>query len=206
MANRRFEQFTGSLEKKLRLIYGEFILGTSGAVSSFTGNGVLSVTLLTTGIYQIQFNDNYYHYLGTSFSIETPTSGGSVNDGSLVVNSLYEIVTVGTTLWNSYGVPAGITPAVGVPFVATSVGGAGTGVAKKVIVTGSGLSSVEVAGDSNTTNNWVNAITGTSGGSVVLIQTFGATSSSVTTPVLASGVSGTKIRFETRFRDSMIST
>ena len=53
-----------------------------------------------------------------------------VSDGSFVVGQAYQIGTVGTTTWASYGAPSNF--GVGTVFTATSVGGAGTGVAYSV--------------------------------------------------------------------------
>jgi hypothetical protein len=51
-------------------------------------------------------------------------------DGSFVVGQAYQIVSVGTTTWSSYGAPTNATA--GDIFTATSAGGAGTGTAYPV--------------------------------------------------------------------------
>jgi hypothetical protein len=53
-----------------------------------------------------------------------------VNDGSFVVGQAYQISSVGTTTWASYGAPSNF--GVGTVFTATSVGGAGSGAAFSV--------------------------------------------------------------------------
>jgi len=53
-----------------------------------------------------------------------------VNDGSFVVGQAYQIASVGTTTWASYGAPSNY--GVGTIFTATSVGGAGSGTAYSV--------------------------------------------------------------------------
>ena len=53
-----------------------------------------------------------------------------VNDGSFVVGQAYQIASVGTTTWASYGAPSNF--GVGTVFTATSVGGAGSGTAYSV--------------------------------------------------------------------------
>ena len=53
-----------------------------------------------------------------------------VNDGSFVVGQAYQISSVGTTTWASYGAPSNF--GVGTVFTATSVGGSGNGAAFSV--------------------------------------------------------------------------
>ena len=53
-----------------------------------------------------------------------------VNDGSFVVGQSYQISSVGTTTWASYGAPSNF--GVGTVFTATSVGGSGNGAAFSV--------------------------------------------------------------------------
>ena len=53
-----------------------------------------------------------------------------VNDGSFVIGQAYQITSVGTTTWASYGAPTNY--GVGTIFTATSVGGSGSGTANSV--------------------------------------------------------------------------
>lgn len=53
-----------------------------------------------------------------------------VNDGSFVIGQAYQITSVGTTTWSSYGAPSNY--GVGTIFTATSVGGSGSGTANSV--------------------------------------------------------------------------
>jgi hypothetical protein len=95
-------------------------------------------------------------------------TGGTISDGSFLVGQAYQIASLGSTDWSSYG--AGSTPAVGDVFTATSVGGSGSGTAYPVgvcILTNSGspasgYMSIEYSvGDSSAvyasyiTNKWI---------------------------------------------------
>jgi hypothetical protein len=59
------------------------------------------------------------------------TVGSAVAASALVVGTGYRIETVGTTNWTACGLPAGVTAAVGLTFVATAAG-TGTGTAIEV--------------------------------------------------------------------------
>jgi hypothetical protein len=57
-------------------------------------------------------------------------TASTTSDGSFIVGQAYQIASLGSTDWSSYG--AGSTPAVGDVFTATSAGGAGSGTAYPV--------------------------------------------------------------------------
>jgi hypothetical protein len=143
MANQRFYQFLFSKEAGLTYLDGTITIGATGAVSSFAGKGIYSVTRSTTGIYLLQLNDNYNAFVDFSWYALGGATGSAVNDGSFVTGTQYQITTVGNTAWASAGFPAGFTPAVGSVFVATGAGGAGTGTAKAIGK--SGISKIELA-------------------------------------------------------------
>lgn len=123
-----------------------------------------------SGYALIQFKNNFNSYLGGFSGFVSPTTGSPT--GSIVNHSVYIIATLGSTSaaqWLAKGVPAGVTPAVGVPFVAIAtgaLGGSGT-----VIAAGSsGISSVEVVGDTALT---ANSNIGANGGMYLLVQFLG---------------------------------
>lgn len=180
------------------MIDGTVTFGASGAVSSYTGRGISSVTKLTTGIYQIQLTDDFNYFVNGDFRMESGVSGGAVTDGSFVTNTLYQIQTLGTTNWGAVGLPSGLTPAVGMVFVATGAGGSGGGTVKAIGV--SGINSVEIA--QNVQTELYN--TGTNIGSTIVVQTLAPTSSSVTTPIPASPANGSIMAFTLFFRNSSV--
>lgn len=148
MANRSFTQFFYTPHKMPVLLDCNVAIGATGAVGTVKGPGIAAVTRLGVGVYQIQLQDDYYKFYLNKWYFGAPVTGAAVNDGSFVVGTMYQITSVGTTNWAAAGLPVGITPAVGAVFLASSVGGAGTGAAKAM--GSSGIFAVEVLGDTNT--------------------------------------------------------
>jgi hypothetical protein len=144
MANRLYQQFSFGLVKYPVVLHGRADIGASGATSNLVGAGVSSLTRLAQGVYALKLEDNYNRFYNLQVRFEAPVTGSDVTAGSFVVGTLYEITALGDTNFAAIGLPAGVTPAVGVSFVATGVG-AGTGTAKAVGV--SGIYGVEVVGN-----------------------------------------------------------
>lgn len=106
------------------------------------------------GTIVVQLQDNYSRLLSYSASITSPNSGSDikVDNSALTVGTAYTITTLGNSTaaqWATLGVPPGITPAVGVSFIAALVGIAGeanTSTSKVQIATttGSGVASIEM--------------------------------------------------------------
>ncbi|MES1988074.1 MAG: hypothetical protein V4440_08605, partial [Pseudomonadota bacterium] len=139
MANRRFTQFNYSLHTMPVWLDCSFTVDDSNAngITGLVGPGIQAVYMHTAttpsagnpnpaaGIAIVQFQDNYfksYHLVGGQVS---PASGSSilVASAGTVATTTYQITILGTTTtagWQSLGLPVGITPAVGVPFVATA--------------------------------------------------------------------------------------
>lgn len=127
-----------------------------------TGNNFLQ------GTFGVQLQDNYASYFGMNYSLSGVVTGSAVNvTTGLTLGQLYQIVTVGTTTtaaWQTLGVPAGITPVVGLAFsAATASVGTGTGTVKALA--SSNLTSIEVASDPNYTLQPVGQASGFNGGS-----------------------------------------
>jgi hypothetical protein len=150
MANRYFTQFFYTPHKMPVLLDCNVVIGSTGAVGTIKGPGIAGVTRLSAGVYQIKLQDNYNRYFMGSWGFVAPTTGSTVNDGSFVTGTTYVITAVGTTTaaeWLAAGVPAGITPDVGVVFKAASAGAAGTGTVKAL--GSSGIFALEVLGNTN---------------------------------------------------------
>jgi hypothetical protein len=125
-------QFLYSKVPMLSMIEGQILVGASGAVTTASGAGVQGVTKLATGIYAIRVQDNFNAFIGADFSVQAPVSAlAAVTAGSFVTGTLYQIVTLGTTVYSAVGLASGITQAVGQLFVATGAG-SGTGTAKAI--------------------------------------------------------------------------
>ena len=146
MANRRFYQFTFSLNPALTYLEGSFVVGSAGAVGTTKGSGFQSVEHLATGVYRINLADEYNRYLHGNAAFVAPVTGSPVSAGSLVTGTLYVIASLGTSDFTKVGIPVGLTPNVGMSFVAT---GTTTGTGSAIAVATSGISAVEVVGDPN---------------------------------------------------------
>lgn len=100
---------------------------------------------------QIQLQDNYNKLLGLCVSLQEPTSG--VPLAAVVSGTPYVITLLGTTSlaqWQAVGLPQGVTPAVGVAFVATATQAIG-GTGAVQTCNGCDVDSVELLGDPNQT-------------------------------------------------------
>lgn len=129
--------------------FGEGIQQVLGYSSSpATGNNTIQGNLA------IQLSDNYKSFMGMSATLAGPVTGSSVNlTTGLTLGQIYQIVTIGTSTtanWQTAGVPAGVTPVVGLAFqAATASAGTGTGTVKAIA--SSQVTSIEVASDPNYT-------------------------------------------------------
>lgn len=182
MANRRDIQFFYTPHNKPKLIdcyftvaatngLGITSLNQGGRIATVFGHtsttpAVDSVTGLTNpnpqaGVMQVILQDNYYKYLDNSISMIAPASGTPIvvtaAGAALTVGNLYQITALGTTTtanWITLGVPAYITPAVGVSFIAAATGaGTGTGAVQAPKSGGAGIDHVEVYGNPNIMQN-----------------------------------------------------
>ncbi len=124
----------------------------------------------------IQFNNSFNHYIGmTSSFVGATATSTKIDDSALTAGVVYVITVVGDSteaVWHAVGVPPGVTPAVGVSFVALTVGaGAGTSTSRVQLSTSSGISAVEVVGDPNTM--LAPSTISTNGGAWVLVKFLG---------------------------------
>lgn len=187
MANRRFDsQFLFQFETMPVLLSCNFVVdsanGNGLGIRSLKGNGIKSVFMHTSstpaagspnpesGVIMVQLQDNYNRYLGGFSGQVSPVSGTPLT--STTATDPYVIVSLGTATaaqWTAAGVPAGVTPAVGVAFVAKATGTIGGSAAVEAPIT-SGISSIEVIGDPNTTLALTNS--GVNGGGIIIMQTL----------------------------------
>lgn len=105
----------------------------------------------------IQLQDNYSRSYSGGNAIVSPVSGSAlkIDNSALTAHVAYIITTLGNSTaaqWHALGVPAGVTPAVGVSFIAASVGAGANTSTSRVMATaalGSGVASIETVGDPN---------------------------------------------------------
>lgn len=106
------------------------------------------------GTIVIHLTDNYNRSFSGFDSKVSPASGSSllVASAGLTVGIAYIITILGTTTtaaWHALGVPAGVTPAVGVSFIAAATSALGTGAVQITAAAGTGICSIETVGDPN---------------------------------------------------------
>ncbi len=160
----------------------------------------------------INFQDNFKNYYFGGCQMQSPLSGAEISiSGSsvLTVGAVYVITTVGTSTtanWVAAGLPIGITPAVGVAFVAAITGGGtGTGKVKINATAGSTILVTDVVGDPDQSINGSGAvIAGVSNPSYMILRFLAATNSSTTTLIATAPVDGTIIRPSFVFSNSRI--
>lgn len=126
-----------------------------------------------SGFALVQFTNNFNYYLNGFAQFISPTTGSiKIDNSALTAGQAYVITTLGTSTtaqWVAIGVPPGITPAVGVSFIATAVGaGANTSTSRVSTPTTSGVYGVEVVGSPLT--SIANSNVASHGGAWVLLQ------------------------------------
>lgn len=125
------------------------------------------------GYVWIQLKNNFNVFLSAMQGFVAKNSGSDVkiDNSAMTSGQAYVITTLGNATlakWQAIGVPVGVTPAVGVSFVALTNGGAGNTLTSRVQVPSvSGISHLEVVG---TTNTMVNSNTGSNAGQWVMAQ------------------------------------
>ncbi len=137
----------------------------------------------------IQLKQNFNTYLGMRWSFQVPTATDTkVDNSALTVGNPYVITTLGNTTaaqWLTLGVPAGVTPAVGVAFVALLVGVAGeanTSTSKVQIPGGAAIVKAEMIGNPNVA---VTSNIASNAGQQLIIQ-FSSATATVAAPTTAS--------------------
>lgn len=136
----------------IRSLKGQGVLNVFMNTSSTPGkgpNGKLSPNP-AAGYILVQLADNYQRYFGGFSGFEGPLTSTSTT--STTAGSSYVITSLGTATpaqWLAAGVPVGVTPAVGVAFIAIATGSIG-GSATVGIPSASGVDHIELVGDPNT--------------------------------------------------------
>lgn len=169
-------------------LYVDFIVdstnGNGLGLRTIKGNGVSKIFMHTSatpatgspnpaaGTILIQLSAGYSGYVNGNYGFNAPLSGTPINVTTGVTAHLtYVIVTLGTTTsdqWLLLGVPVGVTPAVGVAFVAPATATAtGTGTIEIPKSTGSGIAGLELIGDPN-----VSSLPTDGSGAWIICQTF----------------------------------
>lgn len=151
----------------IRSLKGPYIQNVFMHTSATPGAGSSNPQTLNTPIINpnpasgtiiVQLQDNYSRSYTGDHSFVSPLSGSAlaIDSGSaaLTAGSAYVITTLGTASlaqWQAIGVPKGVTPAVGVSFIALVTGSGAVSTSRVMAPTaaGSGIASIETVGDPN---------------------------------------------------------
>lgn len=126
----------------------------AGNSNAATPNVTVTNPNPAAGTILVQLADAYANFFNFKWSITSPASGSDVkiDNTAMTTGVAYQITTLGNATaakWLAIGVPAGVTPAVGVSFIAASNGGAGNTLTSRVqasATSGSGVASIEKFG------------------------------------------------------------
>lgn len=132
---------------------------------------------IAAGTIQVRLQDNFNSVLMCDSSIQSPLTGSDVkiDNSAMTAGVAYTITTLGNATaakWRTIGVPAGVTAAVGVAFIAATNGGAGNTLTSRVQATataGSGVATIEMVKDPNQSIA-PNRLTGQTYGAQILFQ------------------------------------
>lgn len=110
-----------------------------------------------SGTIVVQLQDSYARTFTGGHANVSPVSGSAlkIDNSALTQGVAYIITTLGDATadaWHTLGVPRGLTPAVGVAFIAASVGAGANTSTSRVMTTaaaGSGVATIETVGDSS---------------------------------------------------------
>jgi len=110
------------------------------------------------GFFVIQLKNNFNAFIGMAGGfVSSLTGSNKIDNTAITIGNPYIITTLGNATvakWQAVGVPAGVTPAVGVAFIASSQGGsANTSTSRVSSPVPSGITSIEVIGDTKLTSN-----------------------------------------------------
>lgn len=141
------------------------------------------------GTIVIQLQDNFNKLYAVSASIASPNGTDvKIDNSAMTAGVAYTITVLGDATaakWADIGVPAGVTPAVGVSFIAASNGGSGNTLTSRVApsaTAGSTVLAIESVGDSNL--SLAPSISAQGFGSQIILQCRKSTSdaSAIATP------------------------
>jgi hypothetical protein len=128
---------------------------SNGNTNPATPNKVVTNPNPAAGTIIIQLQDSFNRLFTIGKAIVSPTSGSAVkiDNSAMTAGVAYVISTLGNATaakWHAIGVPAGITPAVGVSFIAATNGGAGNTLTSRVMATqASTIAVIEAVGDTD---------------------------------------------------------
>ncbi len=168
--------FNSNIVKPIKLDLSFIVAATNGlGITSLKSNGYVQNVFMNTsttpaanngftnpdpaaGYLLIQLRNNFNSFLGAMVSITSTThTSTKIDNSALTAGLVYVISIVGNSTlaaWQAIGLPPGVTPAVGVAFVALTVGaGANASTSRVEVPNLSTVSSVEWVGNPILTAN-----------------------------------------------------
>lgn len=139
------------------------------------GTGGITNPNPASGIIVVQLQNNFAKLLGMQSAIQAPTATTLTATAANVTYVITALGSATTAQWVAKGLPVGITPAVGVAFVATATGTIGGSAAVQTPTT-SGVTALEIIGDP--TVSLQNSNIYQNGGAQILLQAMGPSSTS----------------------------
>lgn len=173
------------------------------------GNGGITNPNPVAGVILVQLADAYKSLYSFSYALGSPNSASDVkiDNSAMTAGTAYTITTLGNASaakWIAIGVPVGVTPAVGVSFIAASNGGAGNTLTSRVqatAATGSGILSMELVGNPQLTTINPAASANQGYGAQFIIQTF---DSQTDVPAITAPADGTLVSLAFLLSDSSV--
>ena len=128
------------------------------------------------GFALVQFYNNFNYFLNGLVFAQAPNTGSiKIDNSALTAGQAYVITTLGDAslaTWQGVGLPVGVTPAVGVSFIATGTGGSANASTSRVSTpTTSGIVAAELVGNPGVMLSTDNI--GQNGGAWALVQFMG---------------------------------
>lgn len=203
MSNRRDIQFFYTPHNKSTLLDCSFVVDSTAAegVSGLQQSGrIASVYMHSSspsasnpnpagGVIVVNLQDNYNKYLGGFNQVTAPLDGSDIDTG-LGVGGLYIISDLGASTaaqWQAAGVPANLTPAVGMAFIAQATSIAGGGQVQGLATNGSEIVKIDLAGNPSLANSNGAYVLGASNGMQLIFVCYDETNS------IAAPLDGSKI-------------
>lgn len=152
----------GSAQGRLFALTGAVTISAATAITVIGPSGPTHVAGTPgPGTIVVRLQDAYNRLYTGGHAIVSPVSGTAlkIDNSALTAGVAYIISTLGSSTaaqWHALGVPAGVTPAVGVAFIASSVGAGANSSTSRVMATaaaGSSVASIETVGDANLSAN-----------------------------------------------------
>ncbi len=193
MANRRYtSQFLYQFEAMPVLLSCNFVVDSTNAlgITSLKGGGIKNVFMHTSttpsggnpnpeaGVIMVQLQDNYSKLLSQTSGVIAALDGSGQTSTTAGRASVITVLGTATLAqWQTRGLPVGVTPAVGVCFIATTTGAIG-GSAQVQRPLASNIAAIEACG--SPAQSMALTQSAVNGGSIIILQTLAPSAAAAT--------------------------